>query len=175
VSFALAEDGASRSCPGPNVLRFDKWLYLRNYMRMETIPASVITTPRTQRRVLALVWAVATVGCSAAWLWIGSPALLLVPVWLGVFWALRRSVRLRADLPDTALDEREVAQRDRVYLHAYQGVATAALLVLITLTIYGDRSRLSYEELSAALWFVLGLSLGLPSAILAWMAPDEDA
>ena len=134
-----------------------------------------MTTSRTRRRVIVLVWAAATVGCSAAWLWIGSTALWLVPLWLAAFWALRRAVRSRADLPDAALDEREVAQRDRVYLHAYQGVATAALLLLFTLTIHGDRSRLTYEELSAATWFLLGLCLGLPSAILAWTAPDEDA
>ncbi len=134
-----------------------------------------MTAPAKQRRLIALVWAAATVGCSAAWLWIGSAALWLVPLWLSAFWGLRRSVRSRADLPDTALDEREVAQRDRVYLHAYQGVASAALLILFALTIHGDRSTLSYEELSAATWFVLGLSLGLPSAILAWTAPDEDA
>jgi hypothetical protein len=142
---------------------------------MELIPAFVMTTPQRQRRVLALVWAAATVGCSAAWLWIGSAALWLVPLWLAAFWALRRSVQSRADLPDSALDEREVAQRDRVYLHAYQGVASAALLILFALTIHGDRSTLTYEELSAATWFVLGLSLGLPSAILAWTTPDDDA
>ena len=143
-------------------------------MRMETNHAFVMTTPRTQRRALALVWAAATIGCSAAWLWMGATALWLVPLWLAALWALRRSVQSRADLPDTALDEREVAQRDRVYLHAYQGLATAALLLLIALTIHGDRSTLTYEELSAATWFVLGLSLGLPSAILAWTTPDED-
>ena len=142
---------------------------------METISAAVMTTPRTQRRALALVWAAATVGGSAAWLSIGATALWLVPLWLVAFWALRRSVQSRADLPDTALDEREVAQRDRVYLHSYQGLATAALLILITLTIHGDRSTLTYDELSAATWFALGLSLGLPSAILAWTTPDEDA
>jgi hypothetical protein len=144
-------------------------------MRMYTTPVSVMTAPRRQRRVIALLWAAATVSCSIAWLWIGAAALWLVPLWLAAFWALRRSVRSRADLPDTDLDEREVAQRDRVYLHAYQGVATAALLILFTLTIHGDRSTLTYEELSAATWFVLGLALGLPSAILAWTAPDEDA
>jgi hypothetical protein len=142
---------------------------------METMPASVMTTPRPHRRALALVWAATTVGCSAAWLLIGATALWLVPLWLTAFWALRRSVQSRADLPDTALDEREVAQRDRVYLHAYQGLATAALLILITLTVHGDRSTLTYEELSAATWFLLGLSLGLPSAILAWTTPDDDA
>jgi hypothetical protein len=142
---------------------------------MNTTSTPVMTAPRRQRRVIALVWAAATVACSIAWLWIGATALLLVPLWLAAFWALRRSVRARADLPDTALDEREVAQRDRVYLYAYQGVATAALLILFTLSIHGDRSTLTYEELSAATWFVLGLSLGLPSAILAWTAPDEDA
>ena len=134
-----------------------------------------MTTPRTQRRALALIWAAATIGGSAAWLWIGAAALWLVPLWLAAFWALRRSVRSQADLPDTALDERQVAQRDRVYLHAYQGLATATLLLLITLTIHGDRSTLTYQELSAATWFLLGLSLGLPSAILAWTTPDEDA
>jgi hypothetical protein len=142
---------------------------------METISASVMTTPRTRRRGLALIWAAATFGCSTAWLWIGATALWLVPLWLAAFWALRRSVRSRADLPDTVLDEREVAQRDRVYLHAYQGLATAALLIVFVLTLHGDRSTLTYEELSAATWFLLGLSLGLPSAILAWTTPDEDA
>jgi hypothetical protein len=144
-------------------------------MRMNTTYVPVMTAPRRQRRIIALVWAAATVGCSIAWLWIGATALWLVPLWLAAFWALRHSVRARADLPDTALDEREVAQRDRVYLHAYQAVASAALLILFTLTIHGDRSTLTYEELSAATWFLLGLSLGLPSAILAWTAPDEDA
>lgn len=126
------------------------------------------------RRALVVLWVAATLAIGIAWPIgvVGSWALVGLPVWIVVFYALRRSVRALADIPDEFLDERQVAVRDRVYLHAYRLFAAAVLILLFALSIIVDRHTLTYEDMSGAMWAALGLSLGLPSAVLAWTTTD---
>lgn len=133
-------------------------------------------TASRRRRLLAATWALLTILTPLAFwrvdTW-GLGAFALVAIWLVVYWLLRRAVASRADMPDHQLDEREIAQRDRVYLHAYQGFASAIAVLLFAMSLAADRAALGYDDLSAAMWFALGLGLGLPSAILAWRMPAE--
>lgn len=128
--------------------------------------------PRSARRRTVVAWAVLTVALALTFLLAGTWGAAVLPLWAGSLWALRRVVRSQADLPDDRLDERQVAERDRTYLYAYQGLATVALVVLFAFAIAADRTTITYDHLSGAMWLVLGLSLGLPSAVLAWTAPD---
>ena len=90
----------------------------------------------------------------------------------GTYVLLRRAVQTAADLPDDQLDERELALRDRSYLHAYRllGAAVAASLLLAVVDDAGA-VRASVGQVVVAWEAVFGalllLSLVLPSAVLA--------
>jgi hypothetical protein len=113
--------------------------------------------------VIAVAWPAGLVG------YVGLPA---VAVWVAVFYFLRRSVRTMADLPDEYLDERQVAVRDRVYLHAYRFFSLGVLIVLFVMAVLVDRYGLTYESVSGVMWLAIGTSMGLPSAVLAWTTTD---
>ncbi len=87
---------------------------------------------------------------------------------------LRHVVRMAADLPDAYLDERQVATRDRAYLYAYRTVASTGPIALFA--IYLSMDLLDYVPSSTHLWAVgwstLIMSVGAPSAALAWIEPD---
>jgi hypothetical protein len=54
----------------------------------------------------------------------GVIPLVMIAGVFAVWFLLRRAVRLVADAPDEALDERLVAIRNRIYLSAYRALAT---------------------------------------------------
>lgn len=129
---------------------------------------------RRARRSLVIAWLAVTLTIAALWVidLVGYLGLLVLPVWIIVFYALRRSVRALADTPDEYLDERQIAVRDRVYLHAYRIFATGVLVVLFALAVVVDRHTLTYEDMSGVMWLGIGISMGLPSAVLAWNTSD---
>lgn len=129
---------------------------------------------RRVRRGLVLAWLVTTALIAVAWpagaiAWVGLPG---IAAWIVAFTLLRRSVRSLADLPEEFLDERQIAVRDRVYLHAYRIFSLGVLLLLFALAVVVDRYGLAYESVSGAMWLAIGTSMGLPSAVLAWQTTD---
>ena len=104
--------------------------------------------------------------------------LLMLTGTLGLL--VRIAVRRVADLPDEDIDERQVALRDRSYLVAYRIVGTTVLWLMLAAYIVADASATQVVASSVAAWlmsdafFVLiALIVFLPSAVLAWYAPDE--
>ena len=96
---------------------------------------------------------------------------------IGVFWfLLRQSVRLIADAPEEALDERMIRQRDRSYLLAYRWMASFSFALATALMVYAivtdfqtDSDGFNYQlaftwpQVQATFWLVLGYSFMLPS------------
>jgi hypothetical protein len=89
---------------------------------------------------------------------------------------LRQSVRLIADAPEEALDERMVRQRDRSYLIAYRwmalfafGVASALMGYAIFTDFQTDSDGFNYDlsltwpQVQAIFWLIFGYSFMLPS------------
>jgi general stress protein CsbA len=91
---------------------------------------------------------------------------------------LRTSVRHIADSPDELLDERQIALRDRSYLHAYRIISSIFALLLVALFIKIDLSENAFEISEwwgAGTWFALiMLMAGLPSMVVAWLDKGED-
>lgn len=94
-----------------------------------------------------------------------------------VFWfLLRKSVRLVADAPQEALDERLIGIRDRSYVIAYRWFASLAIVLvslLLGFTIFSDSQGLSdgfeytlhltWPQIQSVFWLVFGYSAMLPS------------
>lgn len=89
---------------------------------------------------------------------------------------LRQSVRLIADAPEEALDERMIRQRDRSYLIAYRWLAAAGVGLVTGLMIFsvftdaqtssdGFNYQLAFTwpQVQAIFWLVTGYALMLPS------------
>ncbi len=91
---------------------------------------------------------------------------------------LRTSVRHIADSPDELLDERQIALRDRSYLHSYRIISSVFALLLIALFIRIDLSESTFELSKwwgTGTWFALiMLMAGLPSMVVAWLDKGED-
>jgi hypothetical protein len=95
-------------------------------------------------------------------------------------WVVRTAVRRVADLPDEDIDERQIALRDRTYLVAYRILSVTIAWLLLAAYIVADASATRIVSSSVADWimsdalfFVITLFVFLPSAVLAWYAPDE--
>jgi hypothetical protein len=95
-------------------------------------------------------------------------------------WVLRTAVRRVPDLPDEEIDERQVALRDRTYLIAYRILAATFAWLVLAAYIVGDASATRVVSSSVADWImadamflIIPLVAFLPSAVLAWYAPDE--
>jgi hypothetical protein len=89
---------------------------------------------------------------------------------------LRQSVRLIADAPQEALDERMILQRDRSYLVAYRwlaAIAAAMVSALMVFAVFTDAQTSSdgfnyqiaftWPQVQAIFWLAFGYSLMLPS------------
>lgn len=91
---------------------------------------------------------------------------------------LRTSVRHIADSPDELLDERQIALRDRSYLHSYRIISSVFALLLVALFIRIDLSENVFEISDwwgTGTWFALiMLMAGLPSMVVAWLDKGED-
>jgi hypothetical protein len=89
---------------------------------------------------------------------------------------LRQSVRLIADAPEEALDERMIRQRDRSYLVAYRwlsGVGAGMVTALMVFAVFTDAQTSSdgfnyqlaftWPQVQAIFWLIMGYALMLPS------------
>ncbi len=109
----------------------------------------------------------------------GIGILSIIPIFL-TWWLLRISVRLVADTPDKYLDELQIKQRDRTYLHAFRILATiisilAISLMLLVLSMDVEPGSVQYYTLkvtfgqvNAIIWTILGSIILLPNMVLAW-------
>lgn len=99
-------------------------------------------------------------------------ALLIFVSWF----LLRQSVRLIADAPEEALDERMIRQRDRSYLVAYRWLAAAGVGLVTGLMLFSAfadaqtssdgfnyQLALTWPQVQAIFWLIMGYSLMLPS------------
>jgi len=125
---------------------------------------------------------------------LSNAAGVAVAVGLAVCWfLLRRSLRELGDLPERALDERQVALRNRAYRitwKAFMGFFTT-LLALAAGMLYGISESVFDGEASGpvdrvALSIAIDVGFGvvlslagivalLPYAVLSWLEPDERA
>ena len=91
---------------------------------------------------------------------------------------IRTSVRHIADSPDELLDERQIALRDRSYLHSYRIISSVFALALVALFIRIDLSETAFEISDwwgTGTWFsLIMLMAGLPSIVVAWLDKGED-
>lgn len=91
---------------------------------------------------------------------------------------IRTSVRHIADSPDELLDERQIALRDRSYLHSYRIISSVFAMALVALFIRIDLSENSFEVgdwWGVGTWFsLIMLMAGLPSMVVAWLDKGED-
>jgi len=91
---------------------------------------------------------------------------------------IRTSVRHIADSPDELLDERQIALRDRSYLHSYRIISSIFVIILVALFIRIELSETPYEITEwwgTGSWFALiMLMAGLPSMVVAWLDKGED-
>lgn len=91
---------------------------------------------------------------------------------------LRTSVRHIADSPDELLDERQIALRDRSYLHSYRIISSVFAILLVALFIRIDLSENAFEITEwwgTGTWFsLIMLMAGLPSMVVAWLDKGED-
>jgi hypothetical protein len=111
------------------------------------------------------------------WVLFGSiPGILAVLVGIVVWWLLRMSVRLVADLPEEYLDERQSTLRNRLYVDAYRWfgglvvlLASAGLVAFIVLGEDPDtwRVALSYNGVMGIFWMLEAAALSIPSIVLA--------
>lgn len=110
----------------------------------------------------------------------GFGILAVIPIFL-IWWLLRISVRLVADAPDEYLDEFQVRQRDRTYLHSFRilaGVVTALVIGLMFYVISLDYQSVgsvdyysidvTFGQVNAVIWLVLGSVILVPNMVLAW-------
>lgn len=143
-----------------------------------------IRTARAQR-ILVVLGVVSLVGAPALF-WFedfikpGIGILGVIPIFL-IWWLLRISVRLVADAPDEYLDEFQVRQRDRTYLHSFRilaGLVSAlavALMIFVISMDYVSIDSIDYYEISltfgqvnSIIWAILGSVILVPNLVLAW-------
>ncbi len=101
---------------------------------------------------------------------------VLVFVVLGAARFLGRVVRSMADLPEWLLHDRMEGVRNRAYRSAYTGLVTIVAAALAALWIASEAPALGFvlegHHVAATLGLVLGLALGLPSAVVALTVRD---
>jgi hypothetical protein len=122
--------------------------------------------------------------------WLGLPAVGVV----GVPWAVAvlaalalvvvtnlsvyRFRRSMAQAPETDLDERQVAVRDRAYLEAYRIFSALVMGTLLFVAIVPDAIdrplQVTYDTVQPFLLGVILYGIILPSAVVAWGEPDLD-
>jgi uncharacterized integral membrane protein len=125
----------------------------------------------SRRLLVGLVAALVAAVTLVAW---QDEVFLLLPLLLVTAAAgalLRRSVRLVADAPDEALDERLVAVRDRAYRTAYSIHVSVTMLALLLVFMAMDAARVDFaleaRHLHALFWLVTCGGILLPSAVVA--------
>jgi hypothetical protein len=143
-----------------------------------------VRTSRAQR-LLVILGALSLIG-SPILFWFedfikpGIGILSVLPIFL-IWWLLRISVRLVADAPDEYLDELQIQQRDRTYLQSFRVLAalvSALAVALMIITISKDVAtignveyydfRLTFGQINAVVWSILGSTILVPNMVLAW-------
>jgi hypothetical protein len=132
---------------------------------------------RPARIVLAVSMAALIALIPAAWILLGSIAgLVAVGLGIVVWWLLRMSVRLVADLPEEYLDERQTELRNRTYVEAYRWFGGLVIILagagLMAFVILGEdpntwKIALSYDAIMGLFWALEAAALSIPSIVLA--------
>jgi type IV secretory pathway VirB3-like protein len=102
--------------------------------------------------------------------------ILAVLIGFVVWWLLRMSVRLVADLPEEYLDERQSIMRNRLYVDAYRWLGGLVVLLasagLVAFIVFGEdpetwKVALSYNGVMGIFWMLEAAALSIPSIVLA--------
>jgi hypothetical protein len=111
------------------------------------------------------------------WVFLGSIAgVIAVLVGVVVWWALRMSVRLVADLPEEYLDERQSTLRNRVYVEAYRWFGALVVVLgsagIVAFIVLGEdpdtwQVALNYNAVMGIFWMLEAAALSTPSIVLA--------
>jgi len=92
---------------------------------------------------------------------------------MALVWRFRGQL---AQQSDDALDERQLATRDRAYLESYRVLSGVLIFGLLVVGIASDvLDRPITLTFATTNWFMMGailISVILPSAIVAWQEPD---
>ncbi len=139
---------------------------------------------RTRRARLIIVGVMIAMLVAIPLSWIFLPdlvALGVIALAVVVWWALRTSVRVIADLPEEFLDERQARVRDRAYVEAYKWFAGLTLIAasgaLIWFVVASENDvvtvDLTWGVAMAIFWAFEGLALTLPSIVLALREGDR--
>ncbi|GAA1727816.1 hypothetical protein [Microcella frigidaquae] len=137
---------------------------------------------RAARRGIVALMIVMLIAIPIAWLTLPALAALgVIALAVVVWWALRMSVRVVADLPEEYLDERQARVRDRAYVDAYRWFAgitlTAATAALVWFVVVSSDDvvalELTWGGAMAIFWTFEGLALTLPSIVLALRERDR--
>jgi hypothetical protein len=142
--------------------------------------------PRLVRRVVVAIVLLGYPLLVAAW--VGLPMVGVPPlVWAltvgvlalaviggaGALYAYRHAM---AQAPDSQLDERQIAVRDRAYLSAYRVFVALVLVALLLAGVVPDildrPLEMTFETVQPLFWGAMLYSIILPSAIVAWQEPD---
>lgn len=97
---------------------------------------------------------------------------------LGIFFLLRKSIRLVADAPSELLDEYQVSIRNRGYYYSYKWmtlIASVYAIFFYSLHRWGGNIeflRLGNDYTFILLSFILWL-VAIPTITLAWIIPTE--
>jgi hypothetical protein len=145
-----------------------------------------LRTKKAQAILLAVVNLIALGGAVVLW-WatLDSPAVVIallfyVLLLLASWYLLRQAVRLIADAPDEALDERTRGERDRSYLPSYRALSSGLMVTWVVIFGFsiGSASEGSFEDpyvyqfdwiqLQLAFWVFLFYVTTLPSMSFAW-------
>lgn len=107
----------------------------------------------------------------------GVIPLVFVASIFGVWFLLRRAVRLVADAPDEALDERLIAIRNRVYLTAFRALANVIGVLGVMFLVWAIQAdvegvipvslAITWPQANAVVWFLFAQVLVWPSLALA--------
>jgi hypothetical protein len=140
-----------------------------------------LRTRRSRRLMIGLLTLLTVVVALSSFLpekgssYVGTLGGLLL---LSGYLLIRTSVRHIADSPDELLDERQIALRDRSYLHSYRIISTVFSLILVALFIRIDLSESTLEIVDwwgTGTWFsLIMLMAGLPSMVVAWLDKGEN-
>lgn len=132
---------------------------------------------RPARVTLAVGMIAVIVALPVVWAAGGAiPGLLVVVIGVVMWWLLRVSVRLVADLPEEYLDERQRTLRNRTYVEAYRWFAGLVVLLagagLAAFIILGEDPdtwsvALSFNAIMGLFWMLEAAALSAPSVVLA--------
>ena len=139
-----------------------------------------LRTPSGLKSIISLALFVIFAGPLIVWFvddGIGVLPVLLVIAIFGVWFLLRRAVRLVADAPDEALDERLIGIRNRTYLTAFRALASVVGLVGVGFLVWAATGNdagvitatmsLTWPQANAVVWFLYGQIMVWPSLALA--------